>query len=286
MTTFYGPFPKTTKFDTLNGIYVDTPDGGRQYVHGVTNERDGIRALFAPHYTYESAVIGVKSHMESKNFRLRAKNAEHGKNVGKKIDREISKVVIALARDKLTLTQFLNICNYKALIGISPRRLGELQRMYTRLDTRTKFLLASMESLGIRPLASELPVACVPKRRGAKIDHVGFRDAAGRFVTINFKTHVKTHYDMCTRHPLSGPFYVDIPLRDGTGRMRRVPVSDSQRNQDVLQVLSENLLFRTQLKLKSSLVESIVMRVDADGVETIPIPDWARRAEQYVWSRL
>lgn len=289
MATCYGAFPRTVKFAPRSKqIYVDSPDGDakkRIVVRGITHD---LKRMFAPHYSHEKAVYGAGQAMESKNFRLRAKNSTHGIRVGKKVDREISRVIGKLILLKIPLTQFLHCDLYSPVAGhrwLSPQKLPVLQRLLKSLDTRTKWLLTTIDSLGIEPLGAQLPVACLQKRRGTTIDVPGRRrDATKRLVTINVKTHTKVHYDKHTGHRLAGPF---VHCVQPPGGMKvALPVMDSQRNQDALQVLAENLLFRSQLKLTAEQVESFVLRVDADGVEVIPIPEWASSQAAYVWSRL
>lgn len=279
MATVYGSLPVLAYWAPKNRqIYVKSADGStRQVVRGITYD---LKQWFAPHYKFDKATQGETKTMESKNFRLRAKNAVHGIRVGKKIDSQMSRVTRGLLINKISLSQFLGILACKQLVGVSAKNLGILQRMYKSLDTRVKMLLAAMDAAGLEPAGSEYPVVALAKKRGTKIDSVCRRRGTNQYVTINFKTHTKVHYDKSTPgKPLNGPFCMVV-------KNKKIRVSDSQRNQDCLQILAENLLFRSQLQLTSDKVESLILRVDADGVECIPIPEWAWAAKDYVWSRL
>jgi hypothetical protein len=240
--------------------------------HPMRGVHPTLTRLFYPAYDYKRLAFGptTASATTTTSASSAGRLTKHrpGMRAGILVDNELKRTIQLRAKHNLSsvvFTSFAAQTKFKASHKASQLTPRDLSLVGKRLSPAVYRLWQTFHRTNLVPIASQVPVGCLQMRVATPIDVV-CRDSQRRHVVVEIKTGFAGYYH---RH-------TGIPMKH-----LAPAVADSAANQHQLQLLLNLQLYRITFPAHR-VANPVVLRVDALGVDVLPLQDWAKKA----WTKI
>jgi hypothetical protein len=232
--------------------------------HPLRGVHPTLTSLFYPKYDYKKLAYGPMTATAVSGSGVRMTKHRPGKRAGLLVDTELKRVIQLRQKYNLSMTVFTSYASqvkFKKSSKASDLTPRDTSLLSKRLSNAVYRLWQTFHRLNLIPKASQVPVGCTALRVGTAVDVVCI-DSQQRHVVVEIKTGFAGYY-----------------LRHTGNKLKHITpsIDDSAANQHQLQLLLTTELYRRTFPTHR-IGSPIVLRVDALGVDVLPLQVWVKQA--------
>jgi hypothetical protein len=236
--------------------------------HPMRGVHPTLTRLFYPKYDYHRLAYGPTTATAA------GKLTKHrpGMRAGILVDTELKRIIQLRAKYNLSMavfTTYASQAKFKTSAKASELTPRDLSLVGKRLSNAVYRLWQTFHRLNLTPKASQVPVGCIALRVATAVDVVCV-DSQMRHVIVEIKTGFAGYY-----------------LRHTGNQLKHITpaVHDSAANQHQLQLLLTTELYRRTFP-GHRIAAPVLLRVDALGVDVLPLQAWAKQAWKKIYMLL
>jgi hypothetical protein len=229
-----------------------------------------LQRRFYPHYSYTAAKHNVdRSSGDTEYKRRQEKKKKHkraiGVDLGMALDKHITQTVDILRRHpEAPLCIFYDMASTK----VAPLSKEDKSTITATL-VQTRAFWKAMDSLRLRPLATQVPVMHSHKgfRYATAVDVVCM-NKQGEHILVECKSGFTGYYTNCTRNMMSAPLD---------------QLTDSLANQHQIQLSATKEMYQNTFP-EHHIGDCLIIHIEGSKVSAYPLKPWTHRVQS--WAKL